>query len=100
MNTNASNVMAPSNGKRRRTLLLLAAVFVTAGVAYGIWWGVAGRYRVDTDDAYVSGNLIQITPRVTGTVVAVAVMPSTRPPTAIISPFFSAVPAWKNCTCG
>ena len=54
-------------------LLLLGALFVTAAIAYGIWWALAGQYQVDTDDAYVSGNLIQVTPRISGTVVAVAV---------------------------
>lgn len=74
MNTpNAAEVMAAPNSKRRRALTLLIALFVTAGVAYGVWWSLVGRYRVYTDDAYVSGNLIQVMPRIAGTVIAVAV---------------------------
>ena len=35
------------------------------------YWFVSARYDVSTDDAYVSGNVIQVTPQITGTVVAV-----------------------------
>jgi len=66
---------APANGKmtaKRRTLI--AAVlgsFLLAGVAYGAYWMLVSRYVQTTDDAYVSGNVVQITPQIAGTVVAI-----------------------------
>jgi membrane fusion protein (multidrug efflux system) len=60
------------NGSRRRTLI--AAVLVVFGLAvasYGAYWALVGRYVQSTDDAYVGGNIVQITPQVPGTVVAI-----------------------------
>ncbi|MGA9992829.1 MAG: efflux RND transporter periplasmic adaptor subunit [Thiobacillaceae bacterium] len=60
-----------NNGKRKHLLLLLALVFVLAGMAWGAYWILFARYHETTDDAYVAGNLIRVTPREQGTVVAV-----------------------------
>lgn len=61
----------PSNGKRRRALTALAAVVIVAGGGWGLYeWLVASHYE-DTDNAYVSGNVIQITPQIGGTVMAI-----------------------------
>src|SRR5215468_7436758 len=57
--------------KRRRWLALVAAVFVVAGVGYGVYWATVLRYAESTDDAYVGGNIVQITPQISGTVVAI-----------------------------
>ncbi|HET7032805.1 MAG TPA: biotin/lipoyl-binding protein, partial [Casimicrobiaceae bacterium] len=62
---------APRNGKRQRMLLIAAAVFVLAALSYGAYWAKYLRNLERTDDAYVQGNLVQITPQVAGTVVAV-----------------------------
>ena len=62
---------APTNGKRRRLLLIAGAVFIVAGLSYGAYWAKYLRHFERTDDAYVQGNLVQITPQVAGTVVAV-----------------------------
>ena len=59
------------NGKRRRVLLILAALFATVAAAVGSYWFEYGRWRVTTDNAYVGGNVVQITPQVSGTVVSV-----------------------------
>ncbi len=59
------------NGKRRRVLGLIVFVFLIAGAGYGAWWALSGRYYESTDDAYVGGNIVQITPQVAGTVIAV-----------------------------
>ncbi|QBR01381.1 HlyD family efflux transporter periplasmic adaptor subunit [Paraburkholderia pallida] len=58
-------------GKRKFLLATLVAALAVAGVAYGTYYELVARYHVDTDDAYVNGNVVQITPQVTGTVVAV-----------------------------
>ena len=62
--------MADANPRKRR-LLLLALVFSVAGLAYGVHWYVQGRHHESTDDAYVAGNVVGVTPRIGGTVVAV-----------------------------
>lgn len=57
--------------RRKRLLTILALIFIVAGVAWGIHWFIYSRSHESTDDAYVAGNLIRVTPRVDGTVVAV-----------------------------
>ncbi len=70
---------APPNGrsrpnpKRRRALSIAAVVFAIAAIAYGVhYYLVDARYE-STDNAYVQGNVIQITPQVSGTVLAINV---------------------------
>jgi membrane fusion protein (multidrug efflux system) len=60
-----------SNGKRRRMLLVAGSAFLVIALAYGAWWFVYARHYEKTDDAYVQGNLVQITPQVAGTIVSV-----------------------------
>jgi membrane fusion protein (multidrug efflux system) len=62
---------AQNPGKRKLMLMLLAATVAVAGAAYGGYYYTIGRFEQSTDDAYVSGNLVQLTPQVSGTVVAV-----------------------------
>ncbi|MFM0618449.1 HlyD family efflux transporter periplasmic adaptor subunit [Paraburkholderia nemoris] len=62
-------VRAPA--KRKLLLSLLAATVVLAGAGYGAYYITNGQYHQSTDDAYVNGNLVQLTPQVSGTVVAV-----------------------------
>jgi membrane fusion protein (multidrug efflux system) len=59
--------------RTRRGLLLslLGAAIVVSAAAYGAYYFTEARYYQSTDDAYVSGNLVQLTPQVVGTVVAV-----------------------------
>ena len=67
----ASPPQPANNGKRKRMMTLLVIVILIAAVAYGLYYFLVARFHEDTDDAYVSGNVVQITPQVTGTVVAV-----------------------------
>ncbi len=62
---------AAGNGKRRQLLQRLTFIFGVAAIAYGAHWVLHGRFHEDTDDAYVAGNVVQITPQVAGTVVAI-----------------------------
>lgn len=63
---------AENNGKRRRLLISLTAAVVVAGIGYGLYWGLYARHFENTDDAYVAGNVVQVTPLVGGTVVSIA----------------------------
>jgi len=58
---------------RARWLSLGFGSFALLGLAYGIYWAHTLRYRESTDDAYVSGNIVQITPQIAGTVVGIGV---------------------------
>jgi membrane fusion protein (multidrug efflux system) len=59
------------NGKRRRWLTIAALVLVGVGLGYTGYWAVYQRHFERTDDAYVQGNLVQVTPQVTGIVTSV-----------------------------
>ena len=62
-----------ANPNRARALLAIAAVVAIAAIAYGVYWFLYLNHYQDTDDAYVQGNVVQVTPQVAGTVVQVAV---------------------------
>ncbi|MDE2271403.1 MAG: HlyD family efflux transporter periplasmic adaptor subunit [Xanthomonadaceae bacterium] len=57
----------------RRKLILagLVAVLVLGGLLWLGYWLVYGRWHASTDDAYVKGNIVTVTPQVSGTVVAI-----------------------------
>src|SRR5881394_1904063 len=68
----AQNVKVLSNATRRwRWLAAALGGFLTLAVLYGAYWAQVLRYRQSTDDAYVGGNVVQITPQISGTVVAI-----------------------------
>src|SRR6267142_1380423 len=57
--------------KRRPALLSLAAAFIVAAAAVAGWWWFDGRWTTSTDDAYVQGNLVQLTPQIPGIVIRI-----------------------------
>src|SRR5258708_2942306 len=59
------------NPRRRRALLALTAVFIVAAAAAALWWWLDGRWHTSTDDAYVQGNLVQLTPQIAGIVIRI-----------------------------
>jgi membrane fusion protein (multidrug efflux system) len=67
----AASAAEPNTRKRKVLLSLLGAAIVVSAAAYGAYYMTYARYHETTDDAYVSGNLVQLTPQVTGTVIAV-----------------------------
>src|SRR5512143_3648976 len=71
MAADESNGNNNGNGKRKRWLLGLLLLFLLAGVGYGAYWWFIGQFEESTDDAYVGGNLVQLTSQVAGTVVAI-----------------------------
>jgi len=57
--------------KRRIGLVLVVLVVLLAGVGYALWWTLIGQHYVATDNAYVQGHIVQITPQIAGTVLAI-----------------------------
>ena len=69
--TSAPAVQAAGNPTRKKALITLASVVVLAGLGWTAYeWLVASHYE-STDNAYVQGNVIQITPQIGGTVMAI-----------------------------
>jgi membrane fusion protein (multidrug efflux system) len=67
----SNETIAPNQKKRRAVLLAITALFVIAGVIYGIYYALVLSKRVETDNAYVGGNLVNVTSQVTGSVVEI-----------------------------
>jgi membrane fusion protein (multidrug efflux system) len=66
----ATSQPAAPNTKRAKALKGVALV-VLLGLAYGGYEWYLGRHEEATDNAYVQGNVVQITPQVGGTVTAI-----------------------------
>jgi len=56
---------------RKKALTLIAAVVLVAGGAYGAYYALVANHYEHTDNAYVQANVVQITPQVAGTVLAI-----------------------------
>jgi membrane fusion protein (multidrug efflux system) len=69
-NANKENE-APRSGKRKFFLLLLLVLVVLGCLGVYFYHTLYGRFYEGTDDAYVNGNIVQIMPQVTGTVVSI-----------------------------
>jgi multidrug resistance efflux pump len=67
------NAETGSRATQLRWRWMSAAVvgFLTVGSAYGVHWADEWRFRRSTDDAYVNGNFVQVTPQISGTVVSI-----------------------------
>jgi membrane fusion protein (multidrug efflux system) len=59
------------NPARKRALTAVGALVLGAAIAYGAYWLLVLKNYESTDNAYVQGNVVQITPQVGGTVVAI-----------------------------
>jgi membrane fusion protein (multidrug efflux system) len=69
--TTAPTLRAGRNPARKRVLIALSGVVVLVGLGWAAFeWLVASHYE-STDNAYVQGNVIQITPQMGGTVMAI-----------------------------
>lgn len=68
------NEKSPRNNRKRNFwLLLLFIVFVLAGLGWLLYWIFIGRFYVYTEDAYVHGNEVMLTPQVSAGVKAIYV---------------------------
>ncbi|MBS0394226.1 MAG: HlyD family efflux transporter periplasmic adaptor subunit [Proteobacteria bacterium] len=70
MTTEPATPAAPpaASATRRRLLLAVALVVGVAATAIGLYQLLVGRYHVDTDDATVAGDIVNVTPQVAGMV--------------------------------
>lgn len=62
---------ATGNPARRKALGAVAAAVALGAVGYGAYWALVLNHYESTDNAYVQGNVVQLTPQVGGTVVAI-----------------------------
>jgi len=72
---NATPDSSVKNPRRSRRVgfIALGAVVLIGALAYGAYWFFDARYYGSTDDAYVNGDVVQITSEVPGTVLSVNV---------------------------
>lgn len=71
MNAPTPSAAASPRNTRKKALVILASVVALSAALWGVYeWRVASHYE-STDNAYVQGNLIQITPQMGGTVIAI-----------------------------
>jgi len=62
---------ANRNAQRKKILSILAAVFIGLGLIFSLYWLCVGQFYESTDDAYVSGNRIEVMPQITGNVTSI-----------------------------
>ncbi|MGO2450181.1 HlyD family secretion protein [Pseudomonas taetrolens] len=62
---------AANQRNRKRWLGGLAVLVILLGLGVWAWHELYGRWNESTDDAYVNGNVVEITPLATGTVVSI-----------------------------
>ena len=59
------------HAQRNRRLLIVAIVLMLGTVVYGMYWWTSARFWVQTDNAYVTGNLVPVTAQATGIITQV-----------------------------
>ncbi|MGY2488489.1 HlyD family secretion protein [Cupriavidus sp. CP313] len=69
--TSAQPAEPGKKNTRKRLLALLGLATALAAAGYGTYYYTVARFHEETDDAYVNGNLVQLTPQVSGTIVAI-----------------------------
>lgn len=56
---------------RKKALTAIALALLLGGAAYGAYYALVANHYEHTDNAYVQANVVQITPQVSGTVLAI-----------------------------
>jgi len=57
--------------QRNRRLLAVTAALILAGASYGFYWWTVSSHWVQTDNAYVTGNLVPVAAQATGIITQV-----------------------------
>lgn len=75
MNASSPTLQTSPAPKKRRTrgqmMVGVTVALLLVLAAYGAWWAFFSGHFESTDDAYVAGNVVQLTPQVAGTVLAI-----------------------------
>lgn len=58
--------------QRKKWLGILLLIVLLSSLIVFIWYWFYGRWHESTDDAYVNGNIVQITPLIDGSVVSIS----------------------------
>ncbi|WP_394779758.1 HlyD family efflux transporter periplasmic adaptor subunit [Undibacterium sp.] len=58
----------PNSSKRKFVLIGITLVFILIGIAYAIYYVLVLSKEIDTDNAYVGGNLVNLSSQVAGNV--------------------------------
>ncbi|MCA1457287.1 HlyD family secretion protein [Bradyrhizobium sp. BRP22] len=62
---------APKPAKRKFVMMGVLGLLALAAIGYGVYWFVAGRFYISTDDAYVRANNTMLGARVSGHLAAI-----------------------------
>lgn len=82
---------------RKRNLLVATTLFAAIAIGYGAYWALVLSHQEDTDDAYVGGHLVQVTPEVGGTVAKILVDDTVAvKPARCWSAMTTATPSWPS----
>ena len=72
MNATSDSAIPPVASPRRRgILILIATIFIVAGVLWAVYYTLVLARQEVTDDSYVNANKVVVSSQVAGTVVAV-----------------------------
>lgn len=63
----------PMEKRRRRLLVVVALIIILAGLIGILWWFLRGQYWIETNDAYVNGNISPVDSLSAGTIQQVLV---------------------------
>lgn len=68
-----SSTPNPQEKPRQRRLVVFGLLCLLIALGYSAYWLLFARYSIFTDNAYVQGDIVQVTPQVGGTVLAINV---------------------------
>jgi membrane fusion protein (multidrug efflux system) len=71
MNPTETPVIQSNSTLRKKALTAVTSVVIVGAIAYGAYWALVLNHFESTDNAYVQGNVVQLTPQIGGTVVAI-----------------------------
>jgi membrane fusion protein, multidrug efflux system len=55
----------------KKAYLIATAIFLLCGGGWALYWAVWGQYKETTDDAYVTGNMVMVTPQESGIITTI-----------------------------
>lgn len=66
-----SDINKMKNGNEKSVIKYFTLFIVLAGLFYGGYWLIRGRYSIETEDAYVGGNKVLVQPQIEGKITAI-----------------------------